>query len=101
MDEHAETVLPIYGETFDLAGFGDLGRGPQGCCGGHWTADPLLVKVPLVLAHGMPQVGRPDPDWRAIQQFSAKRADPAFDEERYAWNPDTVDTVAIPAMSRL
>lgn len=57
MDEHAETVLPIYGETFDLAGFEDLGRGPQGCCGGHWTADPLLVKVPLVLAHGMPQVG--------------------------------------------
>ncbi|GAA3690418.1 hypothetical protein GCM10022267_91140 [Lentzea roselyniae] len=33
-DDSAETVLSIYGEAFDLAGFEGLAQGPQGCCVG-------------------------------------------------------------------
>ena len=34
VDDSAETVLSIYGEAFDLAGFERLEPGSQGCCGG-------------------------------------------------------------------
>ncbi len=54
VDDSAETVLPFYGEAFDLVGFERLGQGPQGWLRRRVIGGSVLVVVPLVLPQRTP-----------------------------------------------
>jgi hypothetical protein len=65
VDDSAETILSVYGEAFDPAGFKGLGQVSQGCRSGKRSVGSVQVVVPLVLAKRMPKVGLvPDQPFR-------------------------------------
>lgn len=66
MDDPAETVVPAYGEAFNLVGFTGLRLRSQGCRSSKRPVGSVQVVVPFVLAQRVPKVSLV-PDQRAVK----------------------------------